>query len=436
MSNRVVVLFALLSFVVDGPSWAGDWPGWRGPRLDGHSAETNVPVKWSGAENVAWTAPIPGVGHSSPIVSNGRVFVTSCIPKEESRWLICLDRVHGKELWRKEVFQAPLEPKHGLNSYASATPASDGKHVWVAFQRLRTRTPSDDMPRKPREAPTLKKADLVSEMFVACYDFEGNLVWSRTPGQFYSPHGFCTSPILYKDTIILNGDQDAEAYLVALDKATGAERWRTERPNRYRSYCAPLIIQAAGRNQLVLSGAKTVASYDPDTGKPHWSIDGPAEQFVASPVFNGELVFVTAGFPTFHNIAIRPDGQGNVSKTHVEWHEKATNRKAAYVPSPIAVGDHFYVISDTGFLSCFEAKSGKRCYMEQLDAHHSGSPVHANGLIYIVSDEGVTYVVKAGPTFEVVSRNLLGDRCYSSPAISDGQIFLRGSRGVTCIGTK
>ncbi len=430
-----------LALTLASAAHADDWPQWRGPTFDGQSREKNLPLKWSPKDNIAWSTPLPGGGHSSPIVSNGRVFVTCCTPKDEARLLVCLDRADGKILWTREVVRSPLEPKHQLNSFASATPASDGTHVWVAFVRLRPKSSGDDLPRKPREADYLKSkkggGEIVSEMVVACFDFAGKPVWTKTPGQFYSPHGFCTTPILYKDTIILNGDQDAEAYIVALDKTTGEEKWRTDRGNRIRSYCAPLIVDAGGKTQMVVTGAKTVIGYNPDDGKQLWQIDGPTEQFVASPVFNGEFLFITAGFPTYHNMAIRPDGVGNVTKTHIAWHENKTiPRKAAYVPSPIAFDRWFYVISDEGYLNCFDAKSGQRLWIEKLGHHHSASPVCADGHLYIPSDEGITYVVKAGSKFEVVAENPIGDDCYSSPAVSNGQIFLRGNRSISCIGRK
>lgn len=436
--RRLVIAFV---FVSSPLAHAEDWPSWRGPRLDGTSAETSAPVEWSANKNIAWKTPIPGVGHSSPIVLGDRVFLTTCLLKEEKRVLLCLDRKTGTILWDREVVKSVLEPKHGLNSYASATPATDGKHVWVSFVAFRPRLASDDQPRKPRDVGYVPKQlkEAVSEMVVACYTVNGDLVWKKTPGQFYSRHGFCTSPIPYKDTIILNGDQDAEAYIVALNKADGKEKWRIERNERYRSYCAPLIVEAAGKTQMVLSGANYVDSYNPDTGESIWKVKGPTEQFVASPVFGDGLFFLTAGFPTYHNIAIRPDGTGDATKTHVAWHEsKTAARKAAYVPSPIAYDKWFYVISDLGFLNCFEAKTGNRLWMEQLGMHHTASPVSAAGKLYMVSDEGDTYVLNAGPTFDVVAKNSLGENCYSSPAISQGQLFIRtvGKAGshLWCVG--
>jgi outer membrane protein assembly factor BamB len=395
------------------PVAAEDWPGWRGPRGDGTSLETAAPVKWSSIDNVAWKTAIPGIGHSSPVVHGDRVFVTCCIEKEQQRVLFCLDRKSGDILWHRVVVTAPLEPKHKLNSFASCTPACDGKYVWVAFLAL-------------------------PDIVVVCYDRAGKEVWRKSPGKFRSQHGFCSPPILYKDMLILNADQDApkdgQAYLVALDQATGAERWRADRPNRIRSYCAPLIVKAADKMQMVLSGCNCVASYDPDTGKQHWIIDGPTEQYVASPIFADGLFFLTAGYPTYHNMAIRPDGTGNVTNTHVAWHEKTVARKAAYVPSPITDGKHFYVVSDAGWLNCLETQTGKRLYFEQLGEHHSASPVLVNGRLYFPADNGTTFVVKPGPTFELVARNDLGEECYASPAFSRGQLFLRTAAHLFCIG--
>jgi outer membrane protein assembly factor BamB len=308
--------------------------------------------------------------------------------------------------------------------------------------RLRPRSAEDGPPSKPREKPRVS-ADIVPEMVIACYRAaDGHKLWESVPGRFYSPHGYCSTVVPYKDLLIINGDQDAEAFLVALEQSTGKERWRVDRPNRTRSYCAPLIVHASGRTQMVLTGSLGVTSYDPASGELLWSIKGPTEQYVASPVYlanpqaGGGLFFITAGFPTYHNMAIRPDGNGDVTKTHVAWHEKVSAIKAAYVPSPVAFDKYFYVISDQGSLSCFEAKSGERLFMERLGRHHSGSPIVADGHLYLTDDDGITYVLKASGRFELVSRNPLGEACYSSPAVAHGQIFIRTDGHLFCIGTR
>ena len=383
---------------------AENWPQWRGPRGDGTSAETAIPIRWSATENVRWKTRIPGKGHSSPIVWGDRIFLTTCLEQTEARMLLCLDRKDGNILWQKQVLVAPLEKKHDLNSYASGTPATDGKFVWVAFFQ------------EPR-------------IELVCYDFDGNEIWRRAPGEFHSIHGFCSSPVLYKEMVILNCDQDAPAAIVAYDKS-GNERWRADRPNRTRSYCTPIIRTLAGREQLLLSGSKCVASYDPNRGSELWRVDGPTEQFVASLVVTDGIVFVTGGFPTLHLEAINPDGNGNVTDSKILWHEQ---RLAGYVPSPIAGGDYFFVVSDGGVASCWQAKTGKMMWKHRLGDHHSASPISAEGKLYFPADNGDTFVIKAIPRFELISHNALGEEVRASPAVSQGELFIRTLHHLFCI---
>jgi outer membrane protein assembly factor BamB len=387
---------------------AEEWPCWRGPRGDGTSRETGIPVRWSATENIRWKVPIPGRGYASPIVWGDRVFLTACEERKKERLLLCLRRADGKLLWQRTVLRSALEKKNRLNSYASSTPATDGKHVWVTFMEWPSR-----------------------RVQVVCYDVAGKEVWRRSPGELRSMHGYCSSLLLYKDIVILNADQDAVAYIVAFDQATGAERWRIDRPNRTRSYCPPVVYDLAGKKQLVLSGSKCVASYDPDTGRQHWIIDGPTEQFCASLVHTQGILFLTGGWPTLHLLGIRPDGTGNVTDTHVLWHVR---KHASYVPSPIAEGEHFFVVSDKGKASCLAARTGTYLWTEQLGRHHSASPVSAEGRLYFLDDDGRTHVVRAAPKFELLTTNPLGEKCFASPAVSRGCLYLRGVRHLYCIG--
>jgi outer membrane protein assembly factor BamB len=269
-------------------------------------------------------------------------------------------------------------------------------------------------------------------MFVAAYDFSGRQQWAVRPGEFFSKHGYCSPPLLFENLVIVNGDHDGDAYLVALDRATGKTVWKTPRENKTRSYGPPIIRQLDGRTQMVLAGSKCVASYDPHDGSRHWIIDGPTEQFVASMVDNGELLFITGGFPKFHFMGIRPDGHGNVTDTHVVWH---TTKGCAYVPSPIVSGGgkNVLVVSDTGYASCFEAATGDRYWMERIGPHYSASLVGADGLVHFLSDEGVTTIIRPGEKFDVVAKNPLGENCYASPAISHGRIYIRGESHLYCI---
>lgn len=407
--NRIIWLVSVGGFVASagGTALAEHWPGWRGPRLDGTSLEAGVPIHWSGTSNVAWKTVLPGHGHASPIVWGNRVFTVAADPVEQTRLLLCLDRDTGRMLWQRAVVKSPLERKHSLNSHASSTPVTDGELVYVAFLDQR-------------------------EMVVAAYDLAGERRWLVRPGGFSSMHGFCSSPILFEDRVIVNGDHDGDSYLVALDRRTGSTVWKTPRRNKTRSYCVPLIRELAGRTQMILSGDKCVASYHPRDGTLHWIIDGPTEQFVASIVYNErvDLLFVTGGYPDHHILAVKPDGNGNITRSDkIVWR---TNRGVAYVPSPIAAGDYFLVVSDSGVAHCFEAKTGRIAWQERMGEHHA-SLVSAGGLVYFLNDDGVTHVVRPGPAYDLVARNELGERTFASPAISDGRLFLRGDRHLYCI---
>jgi outer membrane protein assembly factor BamB len=409
---------------------AGNWPGWRGPHGDGTSDETGVPTRWSHStngpvENVAWKVELDLPGHSSPVVWGDRVFLVGADLEAKERVLLCLDRRDGRELWRRTVLESPLETKHNLNSYASSTPATDGQTVFVTFLEVDGHTVPAPNVGTPRPITP-------GEMVVAAYDFAGKLQWKARPGTFVSAHGFSSSPVLHGDLLIVNGDHDGPAYLVALDKHTGQTVWKTPRENNTRSYVTPIVREVGGRTQLMLSGNKCVASYDPDTGERLWLVDGPTEQFVASAVMNADLLFVTGGFPDKHVLAIDPTGSGNVTDSHVRWHHERSG--VSYVPSPVPVGEYFVLVADNGIASCFEAATGQRLWMERLGRRHSASAVAADGLAYFPDDDGVTWVVRPGETFELVAKNPLGEAVFSSPAISQGQIFLRGEKHLFCIG--
>lgn len=387
-------------------SHAEDWPMWRGPRLDGTSLERDVPTKWSATENVAWRTELPGGGHASPIVWGDKLFTIAADPESEERLLLCLDRKDGRIAWRQTVLKSPMERKHRENSHASSTPATDGRRVFCTFLDGST-------------------------VVVAAYDFAGQQLWVNRPGEFHSVHGFSSTPVLFEGKVIVNCDQDGDGFIVALAAQDGREVWRTERPNKTRSYCTPLIRDVDGKTEMVLSGSKSVASYDPRNGKLRWIIDGPTEQFVASLVYNerANLFFLTAGFPEHHILAIRPGGEGNVTQTHIAWR---TTEGAAYVPSPIAAGDYCLVVSDLGFAHCYEAKTGNLAWKTRL-GHHHASLVSANGFVYFLNDDGVCHIVRPGPELELVATNELGEHTYASPAISDGAIFIRGEKSLFCI---
>jgi outer membrane protein assembly factor BamB len=320
-------------------------------------------------------------------------------------------------MWQKTVVESPLEKKHSLNSFASGTPTTDGKLVYVTFLAPEFHSESKVTP---------------GEMVVAAYDFAGNEKWKVRPGRFSSVHGFCSSPVLFEDLLIINGDHDGDSYLVALNKTTGETVWKKSRANKTRSYVTPLIREIDGRTQMVMSGSKAVTSYDPRTGEIHWTMDGPTQQFVASLVYDGKLLFLTAGFPEYHILAIKPDGKGKVGDEHIVWR---TTKGCSYVPSPLVIGKYFLIAADTGICSCFDTTTGDRHWMERLGGkHYSASLVSAGGLVYFLADDGLLKVVRPGAKLDVVATNELGEFTYASPAISNGQIFLRGEANLYCIG--
>ena len=428
------IIFSLILLCLIIPLKAEDWPGWRGPRGDGTSLEQNIPTKWSQNDNIAYKVEVPGIGHASPVILSDSVFLVTCDEKAKERILLCLDRRSGRETWRRVVIRAPLEAIHRLNSRASSSPATDGMHVYVSFLEPSGKVVPAEVVRKQSGGLRADNTGLPvhpGHMCIAAYDLKGNRKWIARPGEYASVWGYCANPVVFEDTVIINGDHDGEAYIVALNRRTGKTLWKVPRKNRIRSHCTPLIRKLNGKTQMIVAGSHSIVSYDPRDGSRHWFTVGPKGRAVASPVFASGLFFVSAAYPSKEMLALKPDGCGDVTKTHIAWR---TRQSAPYVPSPIAVGDFFLAVSDSGIASCFEAKTGKRHWQKRMGKGHSAAAVTAGGLVYFVSDVGITRVVRPGAQFELIAENPIGERCYASPAISRGQIFLRGKKHLFCIG--
>ena len=434
MQATALKIILLTNLLLTAVGRAEYWPGWRGPRGDGTSSERNIPHRWSSSENVAWKVKIPGRGHASPIVWGEHVMVVTCLEEKQQRVLLCLDRKTGQTLWSEVVVRAPLEAIHQLNSRASSTPVTDGERVYVSFLEPNGATiPAEDVRKRSGtlRADNTGRPVNPGKMCVAAYDLQGRRQWIVRPGDFASVWGYCASPIVFEDKVIVNGDHDGDAYIVALDRQTGKTAWKVPRKHRIRSHCVPLIRQLDGRVQMMVAGSHSIVSYDPQTGAQHWHTVGPQGRAVASPVFASGLLLVSTAYPDREFLAVRPTGRGNVTDTHIAWRHR---QSAPYVPSPIAVGDYFVAVSDDGIASCFQTSTGQRHWRKRIGKGHSAALVAANGLVYFVSDAGITRVVRPGENFELIAENAIGEPCYASPAISQGQIFLRSENHLFCIG--
>lgn len=403
---RTIFLALLLN--IFGSSYAENWPCWRGPRGDGTSIETNIPMKWDENTHIIWKKRVPGSGHASPIVWDDSIFTASALPDTQEKVLLCFDRKTGNLRWQKTVLNSAFEKKHGDNSYASGTPATDGKYVYVTF---------------------LDGKDVV----VAAYDFTGKQIWLKRPGTYLGPHGFSCSPVVFQDKVIINGCSKEDSFAAALSCSDGQTLWKVSHEKSANSYSTPLIRTMAGRTQMVFCGNMGIAGYNPEDGSRYWTIDGPSDEFCASPVYSERsgLVFVSSSWPQRHLLAIKPDGTGNVTETHIVWR---TQDGAYYVPSPLCVDDYLVTTMTSGDVCCLETAGSTVLWKEKLGKQYA-SPVLVNGMVYMPNDDGVITIFKPGPEFKSIARNTIGEKMYASPAISNGQIFLRGEKHLFCIGS-
>jgi len=386
------------------PRAAEDWPQFRGPTGQGHSKEQGLPLEWSETQNIAWKVPVSG-GWSSPVIAGGRVWVTAVDATRNKRGedsvislrLIGLDVTSGREVVNTEVFKIDNPGAINIkNSRASPTPIVDGDRVYVHF----------------------------GEDGTAALTTSGQLLWS-TRLRYDAQHGNGGSPVLYRDLLIINCDGwGNDAYVVALDTQTGKSKWRTSRRRPWsQAYSTPLVIRVGDEDQVVSVGAFRTVAYEPLTGKEIWRVSyGEGFSNVPRPVFGQGLVFIATGFQEPALMAVRADGRGDVTRTHVAW---MLTRGAPYTPSPILVGDELYYISDTGVLSCVDATTGKMIWQQRLGGNYSASPVFADGRIYALSEEGMTTVFAPGKTFQKLATNRLDGTTLASIAISDRSLFIR-----------
>ena len=376
---------------------AGDWPAFRGPSGDGHSSERGLPTEWSESRNIVWKAPVAGQGWSSPAISGDRVWLTTATGQGDVVLrAIALDVASGRQVADVELFRIGSGgARHQKNTWASPTPIVHGDRVYVHFG--------------PNGTAALTTA--------------GEILW-KTRLDYQPQHGAGGSPALHGDLLIVNCDGNDVAYVVALDARTGKVRWKTPRREPVsQAYTTPLVIRAAGRDQVISVGAHQTMAYDPASGKELWRVDyGDGFSNVPRPVYGHGLVYITTGFFQPKLMAIRADGAGDVTGTHVAW---TLGRGVPLTPSPLLVGDELFIVSDNGIATCLDAKTGAVLWQQRLGGNYSASPVFADGRIYFLSEDGVVTVIEPGRSYRQLASNTLNGATLASMAIARGSIFIR-----------
>jgi outer membrane protein assembly factor BamB len=381
------------------------WSRWRGPSGQGLAADSGYVDAWSDSQNVVWRARVPGRGHSSPIVWGDRVFLTTSYGDGRVS-LLAFRRSDGQQLWETVGPDRTPENIHQKNSHASATPSTDGTRIYASFGNKGT----------------------------MAVDFNGKIVWHRSLGTFQNYHGTAGSPLLYRDRLIVFQDHAGGGFVTALDTATGTPLWRTARAGTV-GWSTPIAIRAVDRDEIIVSSERRVHAYDPASGRELWSAGGNLFEVIPTPVVGKGLIFASSGRagPT---LAIRPGGKGDVTATHIAWQSP---RGSPFVPSPILYGDQLYIVNDMASIATsFEAATGKLMWQGRLGVAtregFSASPVAVDGKIFFTNDDGETFVVKAGPEFQLLHVNRLNAQTLASPALVDKRWYFRTDRELLAIG--
>ena len=424
MKHTIIFCISCILFFANASAQdAENWAQFRGPNGQGISKATGLPVNWSATENVAWKAEIPGESWSSPIVWNDHIFLTTATEDGKNCHVICIDRKTGKQLWNKLVFtQEPKQMRHDMNSYATSTPVTDGKTVYAVF----------------------------SGGGIAALDFNGNVRWIYKDLDFYSQHGMGTSPILYGDLLLLavnhSNKEDPKrlgwqvpwdkSYILALDKNSGKERWRGMRGMSRIAHSTPVVMQVNGKDQIISAAGDVIQGFDPADGRLIWTVRSEGEPCVPTPAIGEGLVFSapTDGAPIR---AVRADGQGDCTATHIVWEQK---QNTPMMSSFLYVKPCLYsCTAGSGIISCLDAATGEFLWQLQLRSGQlNPSPLYADGKIYVLSEQGTTTVLRpnADPRkpAEIIATNQLNDHCRASIAVAGKQLLIRSDNHLWCIG--
>jgi outer membrane protein assembly factor BamB len=415
MKTTIGILLCFAYWLTAGDSaWGENWMRFRGPTGQGISSEAKLPVTWSATKNIKWKASLPGKGWSSPIVFEDHVFLTASSEEGVSCQVICINRKDGSIAWKTEVHRQKPGPMRKQNSYATPTPVTDGKHVYSVFY----------------------------DGTVTAVDLSGKLTWKNNEVKFFSLHGLGASPILANGQVIMPFDGSSreeskvgwkvpweKAVVLSLDAENGSVRWKGKRGKSRVGHVTPILVNKG--SQLVSAGGDRVQGFDPTTGRRIWSVYSQGEGVTPSPVVGDGLIYTSSGFEAPTLRAIRLGGKGDVTKTHIAWEQKSG---VAALSSLLYIKPYLYSISRDNILHCLEASSGEIVWRQRLSGTYWASPVYADGRIYILSEEGVTLVLRPGPKYEEVARNDIGATCFASMAVSQGNFYIRSAQHLYCIG--
>jgi outer membrane protein assembly factor BamB len=382
------------------------WTRWRGPSGQGVVTGSGYPDTWSSTQNVLWKKPVPGLGNSSPIVWGDKIFVTTAHDNGRRLSLLAYKRSDGSLLWETFAPQGRTNSTHDKNGHASATPVTDGERVYVSF----------------------------GVRGLMAFDLTGKVVWQQELGSMDAYHGTAGSPLLYKDRIILYQDQYSDSFVAAFDARTGKQVWRTRRDANV-GWGTPIAIRAGNRDEIIVHSQQRVTAYDPTAGRELWRCNGNLYEVIPTPVVGHGMLFCSSGRagPT---LAIRPGGQGDVTRSHLVW---SSPRGSPFVPSPILYGDYLYMVNDmAAVVTSFEAMTGRTMWQGRLGTARregfSASPVALDGKLFFTNDDGETFVLRAGPKFELLHVNNIGEGTLASPALVDGRWYIRTERHLVAIG--
>ncbi len=411
------ILIASIVLALNHSLLAGEWPGFRGPTGDGLCFERNLPITWSGTDNVTWSVDLPMPGNSSPIVWGDRIYLTGAVEKGAERVLMCFDRANGTMLWHTSVPFSGRETTHDTNPYCSSTPVTDGQRIFV-WQG---------------------SAGLVA------YDMEGKQLWHRDLGLFEHIWGNASSPVLYEDTVILYAGPGPRSQMLCLSKETGQTVWQKELPEppsndpkQWKgSWSTPILVEKDGRTELVLSLPRDVVGFSPRTGQEFWRCGGLTDLVYTSAVVGREAIIAMSGYGGAA-IGLRrpgPEAKGDITQTHRLWR---IERNPQRIGTGVIIGPHLYMVNEPGVAECLVTATGQTVWKERLGSATWGSVIYADTRLYATDSQGTTFVFNADPKFELLAKNSLGppQLTRATPAFTDGQIFIRTYQKLYCIGAR